>query len=132
MGRGAEEREEREMRESFRRGKRDNRQKLLEKELKRIINKLRSDSAIQKIILFGSLAKGEVSRSSDIDLIVVKHTNKRFFDRLDELNIKVQPNVGLDIFVYSPDEFVWMRENNVFVRHALRTGVILHEAKPSS
>ncbi|MEW6069939.1 MAG: nucleotidyltransferase domain-containing protein [Candidatus Thermoplasmatota archaeon] len=120
------------MRESFRRGKRDNRQKLLEKELKRIINKLRSDSAIQKIILFGSLAKGEVSRSSDIDLIVVKHTNKRFFDRLDELNIKVQPNVGLDIFVYSPDEFVWMRENNVFVRHALRTGVILHEAKPSS
>lgn len=110
----------------------NNRRRVLEKELKRIISKLRKDSAIQKIILFGSLAEGNVGRGSDIDLIIVKHTNKRFLDRLDEMNLKLQPNVGLDILVYAPNEFEMMSRDNMFIRNALRTGVMLYEAKASS
>lgn len=36
---------------------------------------------IQKAILFGSLACGEATRRSDVDLILIQETKKRFWDR---------------------------------------------------
>lgn len=38
---------------------------------------------IEKAILFGSLARGEASRHSDIDMILVQNTSLRFLDRYD-------------------------------------------------
>ncbi|MDZ7262577.1 MAG: nucleotidyltransferase domain-containing protein [candidate division KSB1 bacterium] len=32
----------------------------------------------EKIILFGSYARGEVDESSDVDFVVIKKTDKRF------------------------------------------------------
>jgi hypothetical protein len=39
----------------------------------------------EKIILFGSLARGQEDEESDVDLIVVYQTSKRFMDRLRDL-----------------------------------------------
>ena len=36
----------------------------------------------EKVILFGSAARGDVDEYSDIDLIVIKETDKRFVQRL--------------------------------------------------
>ena len=36
---------------------------------------------IQKAIVFGSFARGEATRRSDLDLILVQETGKRFLDR---------------------------------------------------
>jgi len=38
---------------------------------------------IEKAILFGSFARGENSRRSDVDLILIKETPQRFFERYD-------------------------------------------------
>ncbi len=38
---------------------------------------------IEKAILFGSLARGEASRHSDIDMFFVQNTSLRFLDRYD-------------------------------------------------
>ncbi|MBI5649287.1 MAG: Uma2 family endonuclease [Chloroflexi bacterium] len=50
-----------------------------------------------KAIVFGSFARGDVSRHSDIDLILIQHTTQRFWDRyedlLDELN-RAMPNLN--------------------------------------
>jgi hypothetical protein len=40
---------------------------------------------VRKVLLFGSLARGDARDHSDIDMIVVKDTQLRFLDRLDEL-----------------------------------------------
>jgi predicted nucleotidyltransferase len=43
-------------------------------ELDRIINVLRKDIKIKLIMLFGSLARGDMNRMSDMDMIIVKET----------------------------------------------------------
>ena len=56
----------------------------LNAELERILTRLKSDPSVRQVLLFGSLARGDARDHSDIDLIVVKDTQMRFFDRLDE------------------------------------------------
>jgi len=50
-----------------------------ESELSRIVNILIDNYNPLKVILFGSLANGEIHDYSDIDLIVIKESDKSFF-----------------------------------------------------
>ncbi len=97
----------------------------LEAELGRIVDVLIEQGA-SKIVLFGSLARGNVRSYSDIDLIVVKETNKRFLDRLDDAYRAIAPGVGLDLLIYTPEEFETLKEKNPFVRNALAEGKMLY------
>lgn len=38
---------------------------------------------VERALVFGSLARGEFSRRSDVDLILIKRTEKRFLDRYE-------------------------------------------------
>jgi predicted nucleotidyltransferase len=48
----------------------------LETELEKIVRSIESNYQPDKIILFGSLAEGKVTVGSDIDLVVIKETEK--------------------------------------------------------
>jgi uncharacterized protein len=111
----------------FRVGLAEKRKEVLEKELGRILPLLINLGA-KKIILFGSLSVGKVHRSSDIDLVVVRESNQRFLDRLDELYQAVKPNYGIDLFVYTPEEFEEMSVTNPFLRKTIKEGRLLYEA----
>lgn len=100
----------------------------LEHELYRVMNALKNDKAIKLILLFGSFARGDISGESDIDMIIVKETNKRFLDRLDEIYSALVPNVGLDILIYTPDEFESLKNKRSLVMNAVKEGKILYEA----
>jgi predicted nucleotidyltransferase len=110
----------------FKIGLKEERLKRLEKELERIIPMIIRSGA-KKIILFGSLARGNIHKGSDIDLIIVKETDKRFLERLDVFYSLLLPRVAMDIFVYTPEEFERMAEENGFIRTALREGKVLYE-----
>jgi len=97
----------------------------LERELKRIVGKLKKDKDIKFILLFGSLARGDVDNTSDIDLIVVKKTDKKFLDRLDEFYEDV--NVAMDVLVYTPEEFRRIKDRK-FIKTVNEEGRILYEA----
>jgi uncharacterized protein len=97
----------------------------LDEELSRIMKKLKGDNSIKQVLLFGSLARGDLHIGSDIDLIVVKNTEKKFLDRLDEFYLDASE--PLDILVYTPEEFEEMKERP-FIKKALMEGRILHEA----
>ena len=101
---------------------------LLEKELMRVVNILKKDKTIKKIFLFGSLSNGEINDASDVDIIVVQDTKARFLDRLDALYRTIVPNVGMDILVYTPEEFNIMKEKSFFLRYALATGRMIYAA----
>ena len=103
----------------------ERRREVLEKELERLLPKI-VELDVEKVILIGSML-GKVHKSSDIDLIVVKKTDKKFLDRLDEFYDHLKPRVAVDILVYTPEEFENMKESNQFIRHALRNGRILYE-----
>jgi len=97
----------------------------LKAELDRIIGRLKADPSVRLVLLFGSMARGDARDHSDIDLIVVKDTEKRFLDRLDEFYDDARE--AMDILVYTPQEFEEMKERP-FVKRALREGMILYEA----
>jgi predicted nucleotidyltransferase len=82
---------------------------------------------VEKVILFGSLARGDVGSYSDIDLIVVEKTERRFLDRLDGVYSAVLPRLGLDLLVYTPEEFEAMSRSISFVKKALSEGKVLYE-----
>ncbi|MEW6230305.1 MAG: nucleotidyltransferase domain-containing protein [Bacillota bacterium] len=104
----------------------ETRRRRLTGELQRIVAILKG-RGVEKIILFGSLASGSVGSASDIDLIVVEKTDKRFPDRLDEAYSAVQPRVAKDILVYTPEEIERLKESSSFVRQILREGIMLYE-----
>ncbi len=51
--------------------------------IQEIVRKLVAEYAPQKVILFGSYAYGEPLETSDIDLLIVKETDKRAIERWD-------------------------------------------------
>lgn len=102
------------------------RKKILAKELHRIIPEIIKMN-VEQIIVFGSFATGNIHKSSDIDIIIIKETSKRFLDRLEEFYQVIGPRVGIDIFVYSPKEFLEMKKSNQFIKSALEQGRIIYE-----
>lgn len=107
-------------------GLREKRKKILEDELKRILQEIIKLN-VEKIILFGSFAKGKINKKSDLDLIIVKETDKKFLDRLDEIYSHIKNRVAVDIFVYTPSEFNEMCAKNYFIKSVLKQGIVLYE-----
>ncbi len=69
-----------------------------------IIHSIISNYAPQKIILFGSYARGEAHVGSDIDLMLVKETSKRFIDRIADVIRLNNTFLPLEPLVYTPSE----------------------------
>ena len=100
----------------------------LQAELDRYLALLLEHVAPEKVILFGSLAQNEVQAWSDIDLVVVGPTEGRFLDRTKEMLRLLRPRVGLDVLVYTPEEFEQLcRERPFFQQEIVRKGRVLYE-----
>jgi predicted nucleotidyltransferase len=65
--------------------------------------------------------------ASDIDLIVVYETEKRFLDRLRELSMAWDLPKGVDILAYTPDESEELMDTRPFVQDAVASGRVLYE-----
>ena len=104
------------------------REALLREELERISAILADRPDIVRVVVFGSVARGRVHRLSDLDLIIVQRTSKRFLERLDEMYRLLLPRVACDILVYSPEEFERLQKENRFVARAVREGRVIHAA----
>jgi Nucleotidyltransferase domain. len=104
------------------------RQQLLETELNRYVSVLREHYDPRSIRVFGSMVSGTVHEWSDIDLVIVKETDQRFLERTKEVLQLLQPKVGVDVLVYTPDEFKQLCQERAFVRDEIMgKGRILYE-----
>ncbi len=80
-----------------------------------------------KIILFGSRASGDHDEYSDVDVIVVYDTEKKFLDRLAELYENWSLPRAVDILAYTPREFEEMLADTTFLQDVVSTGKVLYE-----
>jgi len=110
----------------FKIGLAQKRKQLIEEELKRVIPKI-VELDVEKIIVFGSLVTNKVHRSSDLDILIVKKTRKKFLDRLEEVYQHLKPSLAMDLFVYTPEEFENMKLTNQFIKSALKNGEVVYE-----
>ena len=102
------------------------RREALHHELERVLP-LIIDEGTEKVILFGSLARDSVGRTTDIDLIVVRRTTQPFVQRSVDLMGKAQPRFAMDILVYTPEELADLQRSSSFVRSAIREGKVIYE-----
>lgn len=105
------------------------RKQRLEKELNKIVSTLIEKYDPLKIILFGSLATGNIHEYSDIDLIVIKNSTKSFYERLEEVIEFIDSDVGTDVIVYTPAEMEEIKDRMFFKEEVFRKGKVLYEAK---
>lgn len=94
----------------------EERRGLLESELQRYLDLLEKQYEPEAVLLFGSAAAGEIHEWSDLDLVIVKETDRRFLDRIKDVIQLLQPRVGVDIIVYTPEEFAQLTKERAFVR----------------
>jgi predicted nucleotidyltransferase len=100
-----------------------------EKSVTEVINTIINGYQPEKIIIFGSCARKEQTKDSDLDLLIVKDTEETSFQRQIAIRslFDKQP-CPLDILVYTPEEFEKQRNwlNNI-VNIAVKTGEIVYE-----
>lgn len=104
----------------------------LEMEARRIVQNLVGRYRPRCIILFGSVAHGEVGEWSDIDLCVIKDTDTPFLRRMVDARLAADTSEPMDVLVYTSAEWLQMlREGNYFVRdEILGRGRVLHGDLP--
>src|SRR5689334_10669866 len=74
---------------------------LLDEIVRRLVARMRPN----RIVLFGSQARGDAGPDSDIDLFVEMETNQRPLDRMIAVAEALSPRMfALDAFVYTPQE----------------------------
>lgn len=103
--------------------------------LSEVVGKLKSEYKPLRIILFGSYAYGNPTEDSDIDLLILKNTNKRRVDRFVQVKkIIYNPNCKIPIspLVYSPKELEErLRIGDDFIKEIIQKGTILYEKASS-
>ncbi len=101
---------------------------IVDPHLKRLVDLLK-DYGPERIILFGSRARGEADEYSDYDIIVIKQTDKPFMERLrDMVPYLIEFDGSAEILVYTPEEFEKMSEVGLgFI--VQKEGIIIYESK---
>ena len=84
----------------------------------------------QKIIFFGSAARGDVHEGSDIDLLIVKETPVRPLERIEEVLQCLPLENPTEPHVYTPREVAnRLDQGDPFLTEALQRGTVLYEAQ---
>ena len=98
---------------------------LLNESVRRIVDAVQPE----KIVLFGSWARGDAQPGSDLDLLVIAESSEPRFRRATPLYGVLRDIVlPMDIVVYCPNEVhEWSQVPQAFVTTALRTGKVLYE-----
>jgi predicted nucleotidyltransferase len=105
---------------------RSGRRARLERELRVLLERV-VDADTERVILFGSAARGTVGSTSDLDLLVVRRDPRRPVERAADLYRRAQPTLAVDLLVYTPEELEAARETSSFVRRILREGRVVYD-----
>jgi len=96
-----------------------------------IVSAIVDDVRPAMIVIFGSVAKGTAKPTSDIDIMVVMDTDKRFVERSFPIEKALYSRnilIDRDIFVVTPKEFRRdVEDDTTLVHEAYNTGVIAYE-----
>jgi predicted nucleotidyltransferase len=101
--------------------------------IREIVEKLVADYRPQKVILFGSYARGRQQQHSDIDLLIIKETRQRFIDRwtaVRRILSDANRTIPLETLVLTPEEVsVRLARGDHFLAEIIEKGKLLYAAQ---
>lgn len=99
-----------------------------EEEVKNITNQIVRKYKPEKIILFGSAARGEFNpEKSDLDFFVVKDDKRDFHNRMVTLYRLVKKNLPADFLVYTQEELdSKLTLGDPFITSIIKEGKVLY------
>lgn len=95
------------------------------KAVKKFKEKVRPVCDIKKLILFGSFARGDYHKWSDIDMIIVSEDfgNLKKVQRPVRLYDYWTSDYPVDFLCYTPEEFNKLKNRITIVREAVKEGI---------
>ncbi len=99
----------------------------IDKKTMKALKEFKKKIGAEKIVVFGSYARGKAGKDSDMDLILVssKYTGMDFPSRCKGLWLKWNLGVPVDFIPFSPKEFKKRSKEVSIVSEALREGITL-------
>jgi predicted nucleotidyltransferase len=100
---------------------------LVQEIVQRIVKAAQPD----KVILFGSRARGVARPDSDFDLLVIKESDEPGYRRDAALYLALAGlNAPVDVITYTPEEVRdWSAVPQAFITTAVREGKVVYERK---
>lgn len=98
-------------------------------QIKELVRRIGRDFGAERVILFGSYARGAVTDDSDVDLLVIVSFEGRSVDKSVEIRMKLLPRFPVDLIVRTPQKVrqcIVMGDD--FMREILREGRVLYAA----
>ena len=84
----------------------------------------------QRVVLFGSHARGAATEDSDVDLLVVMPFEGRATEQAVRISNRLEHRFPIDVLVRTPEEIrqrlAW---NDVFLREITEKGEVLYESR---
>jgi len=85
--------------------------RLIRKEIREMVKRIAERFDPERIILFGSHARGEAGADSDVDLLVVmKIEGSKRAKQLELHSVLGDIHVPKDVIVSTPEEFEWRKD----------------------
>lgn len=105
--------------------------KVLQNEIRNLTQTIREKYKPEKIILFGSAARDEFGKNSDLDFIIIKKVSKPQHQRsLDIYRYIRNRTLPIDILVYTPEEIKKrLSLGDFFVKRVLKEGKVLYDQR---
>jgi predicted nucleotidyltransferase len=97
-----------------------------------IVRRIVETAQPDKIILFGSRARGDARPNSDFDVLVIKESSEPRYRRSVPLYVALADvPAEVEVVVYTPEEIdEWRQVSQAFVTTAVREGTTIYE-RPS-
>lgn len=99
-------------------------------QIEAVVERIAKEYQPEKIILFGSAARGEMGTDSDVDLFIVKDDKKPRHQRSVNVREALRDTAytfPLDVLVYTPKELeyrLWL--GDFFVKRVMKEGKVLY------
>jgi predicted nucleotidyltransferase len=108
----------------------DQRKRIPQKAIDEVVRQIAEKFRPQKIILFGSYARGKPRPESDVDLLVVMDTPMKESQQSLEIRRHLGVMFGLDLVVYTPKRLKERLEmGDWFLRDILKEGRVVYESR---
>lgn len=101
------------------------------REIRRYVNELARHFSPERVVLFGSYARGNPHDGSDVDMLVImEHDKRKDVEQAVAIDVQLQRKFPLDLIVRRPSEIQKrLATGDVFLRTILGEGQVLHERR---